>query len=313
MWRAVAASADPAVSSAAPRLRHRAWRGRVARPPFRLASDAAAHRGAAGRGVERAQADANDEREAGAPGPSSHDGMSRHARLGYPRCREAMATARHRVRVPTNDGVASTPARFAVAPARDAMGHLATTSAVSARRRWPTTPWPSVVVSATIPATITVPAPVATTRDPSMGALSAPPLPCSCPRLCPRWRSHHGRDRDRDLVPIAPRPRTRAHVRDLYGIRLENLLLVQPGAAKPFLRFETLTLAPFDWRLIDPALLDAAELAWLDAHHARVAAEVGPGLDAAARLWLDAACAPPGAQRIVRATLRSAQPSWPVP
>jgi Xaa-Pro aminopeptidase len=81
-----------------------------------------------------------------------------------------------------------------------------------------------------------------------------------------------------------------------YGIRLENLLLVQPadlpGAAKPFLRFETLTLAPFDRGLIDPALLDAAERAWLDAYHARVAAEVGPGLDAAARRWLDAACLP---------------------
>jgi Xaa-Pro aminopeptidase len=41
-----------------------------------------------------------------------------------------------------------------------------------------------------------------------------------------------------------------------YGIRLENLLLVQPaalmGAGKPFLRFETLTLAPFDRRLIEP-------------------------------------------------------------
>ena len=81
-----------------------------------------------------------------------------------------------------------------------------------------------------------------------------------------------------------------------YGIRLENLLLVQPadlpGAAKPFLRFETLTLAPFDRGLIDPALLDAAERAWLDAYHARVAAEVGPGFDAAARRWLDAACLP---------------------
>ena len=36
------------------------------------------------------------------------------------------------------------------------------------------------------------------------------------------------------------------------------------GASKPFLRFETLTLAPFDRRLIDPALLEAAELAWLE-------------------------------------------------
>ena len=56
-----------------------------------------------------------------------------------------------------------------------------------------------------------------------------------------------------------------------YGIRLETLLLVQPaeiGAKKPFLRFEVLTLAPFDRTLIDPALLDPAERAWLDAYHA---------------------------------------------
>ena len=50
-----------------------------------------------------------------------------------------------------------------------------------------------------------------------------------------------------------------------YGIRLENLLLVQPAtladARKPFLRFETLTLAPFDRRLIEPALLAPAERA----------------------------------------------------
>ena len=81
-----------------------------------------------------------------------------------------------------------------------------------------------------------------------------------------------------------------------YGIRLENLLLVQeaelPGASKPFLRFETLTLAPFDRRLIDPAMLETAELAWLNAYHARVLAEVGPHLDAKARAWLTECCAP---------------------
>ena len=81
-----------------------------------------------------------------------------------------------------------------------------------------------------------------------------------------------------------------------YGIRLENLLLVQtqslPGAARPFLRFETLTLAPFDRRLIDPGLLETAELAWLNAYHARVLAEVGPNLDRAAGDWLAHACTP---------------------
>jgi Xaa-Pro aminopeptidase len=83
---------------------------------------------------------------------------------------------------------------------------------------------------------------------------------------------------------------------DHYGIRLENLLLVQPAdlpdAAKPFLRFETLTLAPFDRALIDPALLDGWERAWLDAYHARVLASVGPHLDGAAQAWLATACAP---------------------
>jgi Xaa-Pro aminopeptidase len=81
-----------------------------------------------------------------------------------------------------------------------------------------------------------------------------------------------------------------------HGIRLENLLLVVPAelpaASKLFLRFETLTLAPFDRRLIDAAMLTAAEQAWLNGYHARVLAEVGPQLDATVRDWLVAACAP---------------------
>ncbi|MDT7950879.1 MAG: aminopeptidase P family protein [Acetobacteraceae bacterium] len=83
-----------------------------------------------------------------------------------------------------------------------------------------------------------------------------------------------------------------------YGIRLENLLLVQdavlPGAQKPFLRFETLTLAPFDRRLLEPGLLSAAERDWLDAYHDRVLAEVGPALEGEDRAWLAAACRPLG-------------------
>jgi Xaa-Pro aminopeptidase len=81
-----------------------------------------------------------------------------------------------------------------------------------------------------------------------------------------------------------------------YGIRLENLLLVQPAAftdaKKPFLRFEVLTLAPFDRRLIEKAMLDADELAWLDRYHARVLEEVGPALAGPDQAWLEAACAP---------------------
>lgn len=81
-----------------------------------------------------------------------------------------------------------------------------------------------------------------------------------------------------------------------YGIRLENLLLVQkaalPEAKRAFLRFETLTLAPFDRRLLEPTMLSAFERGWLDAYHARVLAEVGPALDGHELGWLEAACRP---------------------
>ncbi|HVE21174.1 MAG TPA: aminopeptidase P family protein [Acidocella sp.] len=83
-----------------------------------------------------------------------------------------------------------------------------------------------------------------------------------------------------------------------YGIRLENLLLVQeadfPDARKTFLRFETLTLAPFDRALIDPAQLEPAARTWLNAYHERVRATLSPHLAAqpAVQDWLNRATAP---------------------
>lgn len=82
-----------------------------------------------------------------------------------------------------------------------------------------------------------------------------------------------------------------------YGIRIENLLYVtEPeipeGGERAMMGFETLTLAPIDRALIDANLLSGAELQWLNAYHARVAAEIGPRLDAGTRAWLDGACAP---------------------
>ena len=65
-----------------------------------------------------------------------------------------------------------------------------------------------------------------------------------------------------------------------YGIRIENLLLVERraivGAERPMLGFETLTLAPIATTLIDPRLLRADEIAWLDAYHARVWKTLSP-------------------------------------
>ena len=82
-----------------------------------------------------------------------------------------------------------------------------------------------------------------------------------------------------------------------YGIRIENLQVVTPpapvpGGERPMLGFEALTLAPFDRRLIGRVLLDAEEIAQLDAYHARVLAIVGPQVEPDVRAWLEQACAP---------------------
>ncbi|WP_150290122.1 aminopeptidase P family protein [Sphingobium estronivorans] len=81
-----------------------------------------------------------------------------------------------------------------------------------------------------------------------------------------------------------------------YGIRIENLVLVEPrevtGAEREMLGFETLTFAPIDRNAIAADLLTGAERAWLDAYHAKVMEVVGPQLEGAALDWLKAACAP---------------------
>ena len=82
-----------------------------------------------------------------------------------------------------------------------------------------------------------------------------------------------------------------------YGIRIENLVLVTParkisGGERPMLGFETLTLTPYDRRLIATGLLTAAEIKWIDSYHRRVAREIGPKLTDKDKAWLDAATRP---------------------
>jgi Xaa-Pro aminopeptidase len=76
-----------------------------------------------------------------------------------------------------------------------------------------------------------------------------------------------------------------------YGIRVENLIVVtEPaqilGGDRPMMGFETITLAPIDRNLIEPSLMTAQEIAWLDAYHARVAHELTPLLDPETKAWL---------------------------
>src|SRR5499427_843239 len=80
-----------------------------------------------------------------------------------------------------------------------------------------------------------------------------------------------------------------------YGIRIENLVLVQPADGpgdREMLGFETLTLAPIDRNLIDPSLLDENEIAWLDEYHSRVRETLAPLVDGSTARWLAAATEP---------------------
>lgn len=87
-----------------------------------------------------------------------------------------------------------------------------------------------------------------------------------------------------------------------YGIRLESLVVVTPvepppGAEVPLLGFETLTLVPLDLALVEPTLLTPAEVAWLDAYHARVRESIAPLVDPDTAAWLEQATRPLGGRR----------------
>ena len=81
-----------------------------------------------------------------------------------------------------------------------------------------------------------------------------------------------------------------------YGIRIENLLLVEPrqidGAEGEYFGFEVLTHAPIERALVERALLSDDERAWWNAYHAKVLEIVGPQVDGPALDWLTAQCAP---------------------
>ena len=70
-----------------------------------------------------------------------------------------------------------------------------------------------------------------------------------------------------------------------YGIRIENLILVQSYADNQ-LCFETITMAPFDMNLIDVALLSNDEVEWINNYHQKVLEKLLPFLDKKHQEWL---------------------------
>jgi len=74
-----------------------------------------------------------------------------------------------------------------------------------------------------------------------------------------------------------------------YGIRLENILLVEDDRSTEFghfLGFETLSLCHFEKNLIDKSSLENFEIAWLNKYHSIVYKNLEPLLNEDERGWL---------------------------
>lgn len=78
-----------------------------------------------------------------------------------------------------------------------------------------------------------------------------------------------------------------------YGIRIENLVVVEPrhikGAEREMYGFETITFAPIDTNLVDVKLMTREEIAWLNAYHKAVWEKLAEKVSPAARKWLKGA------------------------
>lgn len=79
------------------------------------------------------------------------------------------------------------------------------------------------------------------------------------------------------------------YLADRYGIRCENLILCVPDTVTEFgqfLKFEPLTLFPFDLRLFQTEIMTAEEIKWVNDYHARVREALTPLLSPEEAAWL---------------------------
>ncbi len=79
------------------------------------------------------------------------------------------------------------------------------------------------------------------------------------------------------------------YLADRYGIRCENLILCVPDTVTEFgqfLKFEPLTLFPFDLRLFQTEIMTPEEIKWVNDYHAHVREALTPLLSPEEAAWL---------------------------
>ncbi len=81
-----------------------------------------------------------------------------------------------------------------------------------------------------------------------------------------------------------------------YGIRIENMVhtvLSRETEFGRFFKFENLTFCPINVDLIEPSLLPADQIEWLNAYHLEVVEKLSPLLNEEEREWLEHECLRP--------------------
>ena len=74
-----------------------------------------------------------------------------------------------------------------------------------------------------------------------------------------------------------------------YGIRLENMILVEQAFENDFgtfMKFKNMTYCHFERNLIDETILSQKEIEWINAYHANVYEKLSPVLRQNVALWL---------------------------
>ncbi len=101
------------------------------------------------------------------------------------------------------------------------------------------------------------------------------------------------------MIPIQPGMTTSIepgfYLEGAYGIRIENLVVCEPFVDSDFGEFycfESLTLFPMDFNLVDFGMLGPDEINWLGNYHLRVFAELEPFLEDDEVEWLASQCMP---------------------
>lgn len=81
--------------------------------------------------------------------------------------------------------------------------------------------------------------------------------------------------------------------KDVYGIRIENIVLSLPKQETEFgefIGFEPITLCPIDRQLIDKSMLTTSEIEWFNSYHKMVFEELSPLLNTDEKKWLKRMC-----------------------